>query len=153
MITSSDKVKIESFRIAKQKDQTTAKSILIVDNSEISKRQVRKMLESADFIVYHTNSMQNIENYQKDLQIDLIIINQSIFLKENEVLERIVNIKIPMLILASLIFDNLNIEINKLRNADILRILKLPKSDTRILREINTMINNYEGKHDNGNTD
>ena len=146
MIISFEKANINGIRTTNQRDPLMARKILIVDSSDISKKQVRNLLESADYIVYHTNSIHNIRNYLKELQIDLIIIHQSLLLKESDAFDRIEEINTPMLILASIFYDNLKVDVNQLRNV---RVLRLPKSDKVILSEINTMINTYNGKYNN----
>ena len=108
-------------------------NILLVDNNGISTNELRNILESVHFTVYQVNDIENISSYLKNLEIDLIVVNQNQFLKQEKCIEIIKSLNKPVLVIASLFFINLQKELSEFNHVFVLR---LPKSKEEIIQTI-----------------
>jgi DNA-binding response OmpR family regulator len=122
------------------------KKILIVDSNQISKNQIQDIIDVSEFLAYHVTAADELYEYINFLEIDLVILNQNVFINEVNILKILSRLEIPVLILASIFFDNLKLETDQL---DHVKIIRLPKSAKDILEIIKNSIIRKDGKHDN----
>lgn len=122
------------------------KKILIVDSNQISKNQIQDIIDVSEFLAYHVTAADELYEYINFLEIDLVILNQNVFINEVNILKILSRLEIPVLILASIFFDNLKLETDQL---DHVKIIRLPKSAKDILEIIKNSIICKDGKHDN----
>ena len=112
-----------------------SKKILIIDKNEISKNQLQDLLDSSEFLAYHVTSMEDLEEYIEYLGIDLVLINQNSLIGNPTTHQKIASLKIPVIILASIFYNNLKLELDELKQVKIIRLPKPAKNILAIIKE------------------
>ena len=115
--------------------------ILIVDNNQLSIKEIANMLEPSNFLVFQTNNLDNIHYYLTQTEIHLIVINQNQFYKGTEqYFDILKTIKKPIIIISSMFYNSLKSVFNSLINVKIVHCSELKEN---FIQNVNDILIEY----------
>lgn len=115
-----------------------SKIILLIDKYDVTENEIRIVLERFDNCVIQTDSLEKARLFIQTLEIDLIIINQNIFNEKETLIEQLNPSSNPVLILATLNYNRLKKQIDKILNVEI---LKMPTLTEQFIETAKRLLN------------